>query len=206
MPETQDTITAWAIKTFGPIDIQATAIRGNVEMAELGSAISNHQAAAAIRAEAADVAIVLCQVAEVLGHDVEKRGRENILADYGVERADLLKTWTRANTALSTLLLCIKTDQLVVGAVDQWLNVLFTELAVLCAQTGGYLWPEVERKMRVNRGRTWGRDPKTGQRQHVEPGSSGESSPETASEVAGAPQADNTNVVSLDAFRRPLHG
>lgn len=78
--ETQQTITAWGVATFGPNKPLAIATRANVEMSELLNALSNlaettdpelyEQRRIACGVECADVVIMVMQVSELLGADL----------------------------------------------------------------------------------------------------------------------------------------
>lgn len=67
----QRSILSWARSTFGWHSDQSIAIRGNKEMAELLSALSNNvMTPQEIAMEAADVTIFMMQIAESLGYDL----------------------------------------------------------------------------------------------------------------------------------------
>lgn len=70
MKWTQVSITGWSTQTFGNRTALATAVRMNKEVAELLSALENGEDDVA-RKEVADVAIVLMQVAQRLGIDLD---------------------------------------------------------------------------------------------------------------------------------------
>lgn len=65
----QQTITEWSTKMFGERSHLSTAVRANKEMAELLSALENGELEVACK-EVADVVIILMQVAERLGIDL----------------------------------------------------------------------------------------------------------------------------------------
>jgi NTP pyrophosphatase (non-canonical NTP hydrolase) len=69
MKWTQETITEWSTKTFGERSPLSTAVRANKEMAELLSALENGELEVACK-EVADIVIILMQVAERLGMDL----------------------------------------------------------------------------------------------------------------------------------------
>lgn len=69
MKWTQERITEWSTKTFGERSPLSTAVRANKEMAELLSALENGEIETASN-EVADVVIILMQVAERLGMDL----------------------------------------------------------------------------------------------------------------------------------------
>lgn len=81
MMETQQSITAWAEGTFGPSHPAVIAARMNKEVAELVSGLAAHArlevsdieptALDAIREECADVGVMLLQVCEKLGVDLQ---------------------------------------------------------------------------------------------------------------------------------------
>lgn len=81
MMETQQSITAWADGTFGPSHPAVIAARMNVEVAELVSGLStvarlevsdiDPNTLDALREECADVGVMLFQVCEKLGVDLQ---------------------------------------------------------------------------------------------------------------------------------------
>lgn len=79
MRETQQTISAWALDTFGPgataLSVSARALK---EMAELIMTLTIGDEEKA-RDEVADVAIVLCQVAEKLGVRIDQAINEKMI-------------------------------------------------------------------------------------------------------------------------------
>jgi len=68
--ETQRTISAWAVNTFGKASRQVIVDRAQDEMRELFEAVCDGQPVADIAEEAADVAIVLMHLAQSLGVDL----------------------------------------------------------------------------------------------------------------------------------------
>lgn len=72
MEESQVSIVDWARATFGkPGNYQDLALRCEEEFNELMSAVFSDDTEAALE-ECADVYIVLCQVAEALGHSLQE--------------------------------------------------------------------------------------------------------------------------------------
>ncbi len=76
MTESQDSICAWAKKTFGSAKLGLITARCNEEMAELITAVQaesvSTEALAAVAEECADVYIVLCQIVDHLGMDLQE--------------------------------------------------------------------------------------------------------------------------------------
>jgi NTP pyrophosphatase (non-canonical NTP hydrolase) len=69
--ENQKTITAWANETFGHAhSVMRVVVRANEEMAELLRALSTDDHSRKAAAEIADVIIVLCRAATMLGVDI----------------------------------------------------------------------------------------------------------------------------------------
>ena len=69
--ETQESITAWANATFGAASSNArVAARANEEMAELLRALTEDDNHPKAWEEIADIVIVLCRVATLLGVDI----------------------------------------------------------------------------------------------------------------------------------------
>lgn len=77
MTETQQTISTWARKTFGDARVGTLVARCNEEMAELIAAAMtisvSDETFSKIAEECADVYIVLCQVAESVGVDLDEQ-------------------------------------------------------------------------------------------------------------------------------------
>lgn len=72
MREDQETISDWATSTFGePRDLESLVARLNEEMAELISAVNCGESIDVIMNECADVYIVLCQLPDLCGYDLE---------------------------------------------------------------------------------------------------------------------------------------
>ena len=69
--ETQKSIVQWADETFGPAtSVARVAARANEEMAELLRKVTIDDSAPEVVEEVADVVIVLCRVASMLGSDL----------------------------------------------------------------------------------------------------------------------------------------
>lgn len=67
----QERITEWADKTFGQVNARRIAVRMNIEMAELISALEHGELEEA-RMECADLNVMLRQIAERLGVDLNE--------------------------------------------------------------------------------------------------------------------------------------
>ena len=72
MNELQKSINEWSVSTFGIESALSRALRANIELGELITALANGKIEEA-RKEIADVAILILDTAEVLEIDLEQR-------------------------------------------------------------------------------------------------------------------------------------
>lgn len=154
MPETQATISAWADATFGTASSNArVAARANEEMAELLRAITSDDPAklAKVPEEAADVVIVLCRLATRLGYKLPP-----LTVELEASQHHVTLHWAAwANKWLARAIQSLTETEGISANVPDCLLGCVLNLAQLCKLLGTDLWTEVERKMAVNRGRTW---------------------------------------------------
>jgi NTP pyrophosphatase (non-canonical NTP hydrolase) len=163
MQESQATICAWADETFGPAaSVQRVLGRANEELAELlrkataGPALD----AAAIAEEAADVGIVLCRAARMLGD-------EELFACHMENDADDEPiAWEIAAMASVYLNGGLYTVRRYPADALGSIQTCFAALTLICSVLGRDLLAEIDRKMAVNRTRAWKRDG-TGHGYHV---------------------------------------
>lgn len=157
--ETPNSINTWARATFGSVTAYEAAVRANVELAELLSAVNNKASTELVAGECADVYIVVCQVPEILGKDLKSltadllppgppglhsfQDAENITVAINVDMAFLLESLKLDPTGV--------TDR----AVEIHLVHLIRELERLALFFGVDLFEEVNKKMQVNRQREW---------------------------------------------------
>lgn len=154
MKETPDTISAWAVATFGDRNSVARVIaRANEEGAELLRELTAGNRPEKMAQEAADIVIVLCRAG--LRHIVNAP-------------AGMAPSLTRAEIAVSIgdALLKALNAALTGGAYDVHVRSAMIRCAALCACYGRRLTEEVDAKMAVNRGRQWHHDG-TGHGYHV---------------------------------------
>ena len=159
--ETQASISVWAEEAFGPVTSSArVAARVNEEMSELLRYLASDDRHPKAAEEVADVAIVLARLADRLG--VVLTAMTN---DDGARAAKLPTSCIAAlaNERLAQLVLA-----LTLGENDRGghLNAVGRFLRDIARCLGTDLQTEVDRKMAVNRARTWRRDG-TGHGYHV---------------------------------------
>lgn len=159
--ETQKTIVAWAIKTFGDLGtLPKLAARMNTEVAEvLREAAADHVDKGQVAVECADVAIVLFRIAEIIGIDLRER-----MADAAERETFAIgpSIWFAARWMLdySTRLVGAVPE---VDAISPHAQI---ELAGHARKLGGALWrlsalcgtpldQAIDRKMKINRARKW---------------------------------------------------
>jgi NTP pyrophosphatase (non-canonical NTP hydrolase) len=162
--ETQKKINQWGLETFGPCTPIEIAIRANVEMAELLSAVSNGALGSEISEEAADVAVILLQATARWDITVELPPR-----DFKPEVDPNTASIDVAAMAALQLAAAIQ-EVLSFGAPEQLtyrMASVFNCLVMLASRHGRGLSMEVDEKMRINRARTWERT-KGGRFQHTE--------------------------------------
>lgn len=151
MHETQEAISQWAEKTFGPASSHArVAARANEEMAELLRALTaddNHPKAAE---ECADVVIVLYRLATRLREKIEI---EN--SPLPVPAKSNFHLAAHANKHLSSLLTYLAEDDNPPSRAGFRLDDISAILNVIANRLGTNLADEIEKKMAVNYSRTW---------------------------------------------------
>lgn len=161
MNETQQTIALWGRETFGGFSAFSMVVRANIEMAELLSAIECGADAEKVALEVADVDIVLCQVAEILGIDIEA---EDIhVSPTGLS---ILAQATFLNAEVSRLIHFIH-DDMSTATLGPALENIYQSLVNLAFALGFDLQEVRDEKMKINRARQWGRS-KNGHFQHLE--------------------------------------
>lgn len=160
MDENQITITEWAESTFGPIsDLRRLLARANEEHAELLREITGAARGPEIIKECADIVIVLFRYATMRCHDL--RGFSPLPEPMSPYRAAV-----EAMACLQRLLVYVETGAWACQEETECLNRLVSCLEKVCRAHGTALWPEIRRKMAVNRGREWRLDG-TGHGYHV---------------------------------------
>lgn len=146
--ETQKTITNWADETFGPVNNNfRVAARANEEMAELLRALSVGDEEKA-REEAADVVIVLARLATRL----ERKLFPPTWPEHNSKRPTNYATL--ANNDMSWLLMRLEMDQNSIDAHGDIWNIV-SLMHAICIRLGTDLQTEIDKKMAVNRARTW---------------------------------------------------
>lgn len=159
--ETIETISEWATSTFGSNGTdESVCARAFTELAELNFALVNPSGRdpAKIRDECADVYIVLARLCT-------RRGVQQI-ADQWMEDEYF---WLKSTCELDRLVRDASAFLLgLQGGRDTkiCLSGVLARMMRICAIMGGDLYAEVDRKMVVNRGRTWQLDG-SGHGQHV---------------------------------------
>lgn len=153
MTETQETISTWAVDTFGSAgthaSVTARALREACELAQLLARPDGEAPDLEVVMECADVAIVICRRAE--REDLDFMDLTVRSAPYVSQRMPPLMLAEAAITSLARLLPRREGD--VRNETD--LGHLGAALATICAQRGFYLWDCVEKKMEINRKRKW---------------------------------------------------
>lgn len=155
--ETPNSINTWARETFGTVTAYEAAVRANVELAELLSAVNNQASTELVAGECADVYIVVCQVPEILGKDL-KSLMDDLLPPGPPELhsfQDAENITVAININMAFLLESLKLDPTGVRAVEIHLVHLIRELERLALFFGVDLSEEVNKKMQVNRQREW---------------------------------------------------
>lgn len=155
--ETQATISAWAVETFGPSgSLLDVLTRANDEMAELLRAAVSLAPRERILEEAADAFIVLCRAATKYGHGCElDLDIQDIAGDFSHV---LLQNATAANSHLAEAILraAFSADDPRLFAL---LKAIEADLHWTVRSVDGDLWEVVDAKMEVNRASAWLEDP-----------------------------------------------
>tara|TARA_B100002049_G_C16070064_1_gene372364 strand:- start:1099 stop:1584 length:486 start_codon:yes stop_codon:yes gene_type:complete len=151
MSETQESICQWAQDSFGTAkSLFRILTRANEEMTELLVAIELNPDKAP--EEAADIAIILCRAAKRL--DLEVRfgaGKGSIYFGLTPIRLAVL-----ANSALSDAIKSVVNDRPETARVE--IDVCVDWLIDLELHYGTTLQAEIDKKMAINRARTWDLD------------------------------------------------
>lgn len=147
--ETQHGIAAWSVATFGaaPNDFRVIT-RANEELAELLRTIGADMPPEAVIEEAADVAIVLANLAERQEMPLYPPPVPSYAAAMGVG-TKYLASWIALNMA--TAMMALAESVLDDGALID----VMQGLAEICARAGGKLGEAVDAKMVINRKRQW---------------------------------------------------
>lgn len=154
--ESQQSISRWASETFGePGSLARVAARANEELAEMLRAYTAGQPVEVVAEEAADTAIVLCRLGERMGVNVEhtiKTATESSLGDP----QSIARLLTTMGKVLEGLLLGDASSR---AMAEINLRRLGTDLAIATNVVLGFaLWPQINAKMGINRGREWKTD------------------------------------------------
>jgi NTP pyrophosphatase (non-canonical NTP hydrolase) len=174
MNETPESILEWSRETFGARDALTIAIRASKEVNEAMCAILNDAPLEAIHDELADCAVMIWQVASLLG--VEHRPQLSIpVAPDQVAKTITAIQLQRRFTAVLDDLAHRRGDHSVHHVVTDALKCL----ELLALAFGIDLDAHVTAKMRVNRARVWQRL-ENGSFQHVVDQSNGAALPNPA--------------------------
>lgn len=159
MTETIETIATWAAETFGPAEPLRVVVRTMEELTEMLRAMTAGAPAESVVEEAADVAIVLAR-------ELRRQGWTRVSDSW---REDPFPHSNRSSFehAMQALHHLIEVALDLHWRPDEIAPVLRTislivvdEVAKVAADHGAPLWPAVEAKMVVNRGRAWHVDSK----------------------------------------------
>lgn len=158
MPETQDSVIEWADRTFGKLDSNARAVvRAIEEMTELLRLLVTDPADPRVGEEIADVIIVLYRPAARLGGSIR------------LVPADAPHTPLRAAATAGVSLHHLLVDLAQNDACREAFYYLQRAVCYLCraaTELGVDVQAEIDRKMAVNRARSWKLDG-TGHGYHV---------------------------------------
>jgi hypothetical protein len=171
--ETQESVHKWCEATFGPLDsLMRLATRANEELVELLEKVANLENtdyddpsgddwAAECIVAAADVIIVLCRLATVIGVDISEADLSGG-GDY-----PLLET-TKVFRHMASLLAGLSRDDRpgISGRVIPALSGVVNGIAKVAEVLSEDLGDAIDKKMAVNRSRKWQLDG-SGQGYHV---------------------------------------
>lgn len=158
--ETQDSIEQWAAATFAGSDRTALGIatRMNIEVAELvAELVITNMTPERAALECADIWIVLAQVAHAQGYLLER----GVAALRPVCNLELVAT---INTKSAELLSALQ-HRAPLHVTHALMSDIASFTESLCARQGMMLSEAVDRKMQVNRARSWKRT-ESGRMQH----------------------------------------
>lgn len=155
--ETQPAILEWKRVTFGPSAPMRTISRAAEELAELMRAVTSSAPTDKIAEEAADVALILADIGELLG-----------TADwlFGATGPHIYRPVRLTSYALTQLgLLAFDVELITTGADERSQSIALRNLRSVIGSlkelVEGYgrdLGQEIDRKMAVNRARRWDLD------------------------------------------------
>lgn len=166
MNETPRTINKWAEETFGPRTPLEIAVRANVELAELISAIQNSCHDSIVGSELADVRIVMDQIVDVkhidcgsLG-DLEKSGLKRASIQMLNDKFIDMKSSAALNMLMALIIdnLASLESEFAPEIEDEFLenlNTLYTMMNIMSESIGVNLQQSVNEKMAINRTRNW---------------------------------------------------
>lgn len=164
--ETQESVSAWAEKTFGPAGSNLrVAARVNEELAELLRAVSADDREKALD-EAADVVIVAYRLGHRLGVDLDVffPEPEELLPR---EQLSARRCAVEANRGMSALLWILENEDVPATRSFVWYcRQVVRHMGILAHAVGGDLRTAIADKMAVNRQREWKVDG-TGHGYHV---------------------------------------
>lgn len=160
MQESQDSICAWADGAFGPASSLARVLaRAHEELSETVRAITSGEDDDAIAVEIADTAIVLCRAAKIAGVRLDR-------AEFYPHETDQDQTTLREVVVAGRALLKAIELSHVEPVCKNLVGAAFEALWCAVHLLGLRLWPVIDRKMEINRGRRW-RSDGTGHGYHV---------------------------------------
>lgn len=170
--ETQESICTWALSAFGSTASPFRVVtRANEEMAELLRAVASINMDRAskeerdhIAEEAADVAIVLAKLGEMLQDD-EMLTREGSAWSSNQVPSNCHLFVARANSNLSSAIYCIANALPPSSAISE-LRATIKHLDTVCKSVGSSLNLAIDAKMETNRARAWKQDG-TGHGYHI---------------------------------------
>lgn len=163
--ETQQTIHEWGVATFGENTALSMVVRANLEMAELISAIQNGVDIDKVALEIADVDIVMCQAAAILGLDTP-----SIACMFPRDPTNREKAmfWVmQANSFMSAIILGLNGWGKNLDEPQLLFDDLYQALVMASNHLASDMQTRRDEKMQINRGRSWGRT-EGGHFQHVE--------------------------------------
>lgn len=166
----QKTIHAWGVATFGEAAHSSLglAIRMTKEAVELSEYLVISNQVKKVREEAADVAIVLLQVANAMNFNVEEALKVNYWKDVFKTQDDEIQdeiSWSNLPSKLAVDLI----SALFHNKPDAAKTVIIKLMALLSVVEEVYefdLHQEIQEKMEINAARSWKKLP-DGSHQHV---------------------------------------
>lgn len=159
--ETQASIVAWAVETFGPADsFRRVVVRACEEVIELQRAISVEAPPSDMAIELADIAIVMCRVATMRETDLYIRFAHVHLAPQQFN-PDWYERFYALALAVEERLLTLKKipctcdlgHALDPGRIQ--IEAIGRELRMMSAMCGADIRTSIDTKMAINRAREW---------------------------------------------------